>query len=260
MYVYLKHDGFYSHPDSDEKLDEYEFSRKLQDSLEIKGKVTFENVFDILIRYENIDLLFSSWTRGFKLQPFYEDLQKDPDIETDLNDLDFLELSWGAEIMTWEDDDCINRSEFEISTSMSGVDDSVKENGPDKSRYYSLSLSDLSDFKHLPIKLDEEFKIHKINDDYDVISESTKKWDIYNFIGTILNEISFHGYPEDHQKVVDSLNGTIDNMDNEELIPFEKVMIDMLEKKLVRLEENQKYEKAAKVRDEINEYKSKLKD
>ena len=264
--VILKSTGFYAYLDEEsntpEKLDGFEFSRRLTDTLEIEETITVENLFNILMEIEDdVNTLFRPWTRGFKLHKFYEDLNKDPDDEVD--NLDYIELSWKSEIYKWEDDDCVEQSNFEYYVDVCGIDDSVKEEDIDidNSRRYGIDLLSLSTYKHLPIKIENKFTITSIeNGEYKELIKSTKEWDVWNFVGGFLYEISFHGYPENHQEFIDKIKEVEDRIESgeEKLIPFEEVQIEFLEKKLKRLEEEEKYEKAAKVKAEIEELKSKL--
>lgn len=240
MIVNVKQDGFYY---ENEKIDDLRLY--LQNDIEIDEKVTIEDIFDYLMSIEDIDEVFSHWTRGFKLKPFYDEMKED-------NDSNFISivLSWVPEIFEWEDDDCNKQSEFTEYVSVSGICGDGQK--------YGISLTSMSDLKDCSITLNNTWKLTKNYSD--VITVAQKPFSLEDVIGGFLYEITFHGYPDSKKEVIDHLDAISERIESgeEEMIPHEKVRIGLLEKKLERLIENEKYEKAEKVKNEIIELSKKL--
>lgn len=245
----LRSDGFYY---GKEKIDD--ISIFMNYALEIKSKVTLEDLFNILISFdvdgtEDINYLFNSYTRGYDIKKYYEELNKETTEEINLI---YLMASWATDYCIYEDDDCVEHSELNDYISISGIDN--------KDEYYSISLTPLNELKDVILKIDNNYEIISFNDGKTkTLFKSKKDISVGEFIGGILYEISFHGYPDDKEVFLDSLNETVDMVDSGdmELIPHEEVILPYLEKELKRLVKEEKYEKAAKVQKEIDECKQK---
>jgi len=247
MIVDLRKTGFYL---DDELLDD--ISPYLQYELDIESNVTLEDIFDILNTLENLDITFNPWTRGHKLEPFYNELKSDPDpIEEDsleLNDIVSLNFGWVAELTEWENDDCEKESDMTEYVNMSGISESGD--------FYGLDFTPLNRLKNCIIDLDTKWKL--VKNYTETILETRKMFTLGDIIGTILYEVSFHGYPENRSVISKSLKEVVDRVDSgeEKMIPWENVKVGFLEKQLKRLVEEEKYEKAEKIRKEIEELKN----
>jgi hypothetical protein len=233
MIITIKKDGFYEGDDILESLgSSCHFTTFIEDN------VTLEDIFDSLIKYEEeVNVLFSPYTRGFKLRPYYEELKKNPDKETDIT---YLDVSRYFESFEYEDDDCKITNELNQSITITGFAEEMP---------YNIGLSHLNNLKNLPILLDKKVMFGDKQYEMD--------FTLMEVIGAILYEISYHGYPEDRNSVSEDLNEIAENIDSgtEKTISMDEMLIDFYEKELERLIENEKYEKAEKVKKHIEELK-----
>lgn len=242
----IKKDGFYF---EDEKVDD--LALHLNDDISIEEDITLENLFDILIEFEELDLLFKSWTRGFKFENYYEELKSDSDVKE--TEMLYLEVYNVAEYFSYVDDDCNTIKPYESYVSISGVS---------KETNYSISFTPLNSIKDLLVKVNEDYIIPREFDEdpkrQNPLFKGTKGISLYDFIGCILNEISFHGYREHKEEVMEELDDRIEKIDigEAETISHEDFMIEILEKDLKRLIKEEKFERAEMVKKEIEELKN----
>lgn len=239
--VKITKNGIYN--DNEKVID---LSYYLTESVELEN-VTLENLFDILNEFPNIDELFSSWTRGFKFQPYYNELKEN---NTDDSEFTRINFQWFPEVYEYENDDCEIESEFTEYVGVTAISLNTNDN-------YSLSLIPLNQFKDCLLVIDKKYVVKKNITDTILVSE--KEIDLFNFIGSLLYEISFHGYSEDKKEVMEDLNDISERIDmgEEEFIDSDELFIKWLEEDLERLVANEKYEKAEKVKKKIEEYKNK---
>jgi hypothetical protein len=283
MIVYIKKDGIYYRQFNKETKEE-SFSNieshmayYLQDIVSIDEDVTVEDLMNVLMQYEEqVDVLFMGHTRGFKLKPFFDNMNEEAPEGVGITDLDFIEFHWETDYTVYdkEVDGEDAGSNFHCGVGFSGIDDSVKENTTEKSRYYSMSLSPLNRWKELPMKINNEFIIEQFEKNSEtgvyerkVIMDSERDMTLYELIGGFLHEISWHGYPEDKEEVVSSLNESIEAVESgeAELIPWEKVQIDMkteqieeLKKEKEQLIAEERYEEVKEIDDAISNIESKI--
>jgi len=246
MLVLLKKDGLYYGKDKIEDI-----SLHLNCSLEIEGDVTLENLFDVLMTFgiEEINFLFNSWTLGYDIGKYYEYMQVESERDPELI---YLDVRWATDYFTYEDDDCVKQSEFSSYIDVSGVGEN---------EIFGISLTPIYELKDLILRIDNKFEIEDFSSRTKpkIIFTSIKEISLNEFIGGILHEISFHGYPEDKEMFCESLEETSALLDSGEMetISHDVFMLDILEKDLERLVSEEKFEKAAKVKKEIEEYKLK---
>ena len=270
--VILEKDGFYALDDDGEKHQITNLNAWMRNPIKIgedgSGYVTVGDLMSLLMKHENdIDYLFESYTRGHKLKPFYDEMVKSDD-NGDFDNIDFLELRWGTDYFEWEDDHCITEKDFSMHISASGVNDKVPENkhGFEESRYYSFSLSPVHHYKNIPLRINLTHKTYRRDEkengesEYIVLFEAETDMTLRDFIGGLLEEMSFHGHPEHREEVVTGLNEVDrDDLDTDDMISTDEFQLEILESDLKRLEENEKYEKAAKVKIEIDQLRERLK-
>jgi hypothetical protein len=240
MIVDLRKTGFYLDGEKITFISPY-----LQYNLNIEENVTLEDIFDALYNLEDIEISFNPWTRGHEFEPFYNELKSVPKKE---NDIISLHFGWVAEVTEWENDDCEMENEMYEYVNMSGISDD--------GNFYGLDFTPLSELKDCTISLDSKWKL--VKNYTETIFETKKEFNLGDIIGTLLYEISFHGYPENREETSESLKETMDRIENgeEETISWENVQVDFLEKQLERLVEEEKYEKAEKIRKRIEELKN----
>lgn len=248
--IQLKKDGLYY---GKEKLDE--ISSYLNYAIGIAEEVTLYDLFNIILEFdiEDINLLFNGWTRGFLIEKYYKYMISEVSDDDD-NELIYLDISWATDYFKYEDDDCVEQSDFSSYIDVSGSD------GKDT---YGISLTPINRLKDLIIRIDNTFEIfeYKGGPDIKSIFKSDKEISLYEFIGGILYEISFHGYPDDKNEIIKSLEETKDLIDSGdmEMISQDSFTLKFLKKDLARLIKDEKYEKAAKVKKEIEELEEKIK-
>lgn len=242
----LKKDGFYY---ENEKVEDLAYH--LNEEVSIEETVTLENLFDTLIEFKDLDLLFKSWTKGFEFKEYYNDLKTESsDKETDIL---YLEISNVSETMSYIDDDCVKSTEFDSYVNVTGMS---------KDDHYSISLSDLNTLKDLPIRINDKFIIYRDFDDdpkrENPLLNAKRYISVYDFIGSILSEISFHGYSKDKEDFIGVLDERLEEYElgDVETISHEDFMLEILEKDLKRLLKEEKYERAEMIKKEIEELKN----
>lgn len=209
-------------PDSD-------LPKFLGSHIELAEDVTFGRIFELCIQHKDIfNLVFYSNTRGFNIDHYIDDFNsKNTEKETEI---DYLEVCGYHEHMIFDKDDV----EDTIFYSLHGININTDMS-------YSISLSSLSSFKNIPIKFNDELKITidnglsfkdikkrglSIEDKYQTVHIAHLKITLFDFIAAILNDITFHGAPDNKKDFMDKLNKESDEI-NEKLKRGESVGYEM---------------------------------
>jgi hypothetical protein len=230
---------------------------------------TVEDLMTILKQNEaDIDNLFQSYTRGFLLSPYFEEMQL-PVLKEEKSKITKLIFSWSGEVDNVKE---FGKPKYAIS-------DCVHISGKvaDEKQSYSMSFTHLNEIKNATFKLDKKIKFshtdfgEKWDENRKTITKNffkgIKSFTLQDVIGAFLNEISFHGYPEDVDKVADDLDKRLANSKNEKTYSMEEVFLKfslksynaikekkLTKKNILRLEKLKKeidyYEKVLKEREE----------
>jgi hypothetical protein len=206
-FIYLKKTGFYTRFKKKYIPIDRAVSYYLHHFPKIEKGFTVADLMHLLKKHEeDIDFLFEAYTRGFLLQPFFEEmnLPENPENESKISELDF---SWGADVY----------NEKEFGKPLYSVADHVHISGIVKGEKdkYSLDFTPLNQIKKATFKLNKKYKISyfKTGEIWEedrkpetiVFFKGIKEFTLQDFIGGFLNEISFSGYPENKNKEAEKL-------------------------------------------------------
>lgn len=188
----------------------------LSDELKISKGVTFERIFDLCIQHKELfNQIFYSSTRGFDIDLFIDEYNRESDYDTEIT---YLSVS---RIMSkWHDD------YFDAYLHFGGVaENHVDENFGDEPYDCNMGVSftSINNLKHIEIRVDDSFDI--TDDKNKPIFEDKKPITLFDFISTILYEITWNGAPASRDERMDSLNSTVERIQNgeEEFYTMEKI-------------------------------------
>ncbi|MEX0995516.1 MAG: hypothetical protein WDZ45_00545 [Flavobacteriaceae bacterium] len=207
-FIYLKKTGFYTRFKKKYIPIDRSISYYLQHYPKVAKDFTVADLMNLLKKWEaDIDFLFESYTRGFLLQPFYEELNL-PKNQEKQNDISILEFSWSADVY----------NEKEFGKPLYSVSNYVHISGivKDEKEKYSLSFTPLNLIKNATFKLNKKYKVSyfKMGEIWEEdrkpeninFFKGIKEFTLQDFIGAFLNEISFSGYPESRNQEVKKLD------------------------------------------------------
>lgn len=216
--------------------------------------LTVEGFFEALKPYfDIINQVFKSYTRGFNLEPFYEEMLKEPEIDEIIQDVKYIEFYWVAEKSDWEDRvHSKEYSDFYIYSSYHGVVENKE------SANYSMSFVGLNNWKQYPLKLNTEIVCTEFKDGHNVLFSSTKKWSLFELLSDFLKELTFYGYPNHAKKVFDDLKERSENIKSEDCVSWEVVKLEWLEEELEEAKAIENYEGMRKIQEEIDKIKKEI--
>jgi len=224
------------------------FNRYLRQEVEFDENLTVKGFMNQLKPYKSeIEGTFEASTYGYKLQPYYDNIDLGP--EEGQDDIEEIEFYWAAEL--WD-------SIIEY-TSFHGYKN--KKDIP-----YSLCISPIKDWQNAKLILNKEYKVYNLNlkiDAYkDPILSTKKEFTLYQLLDCFLFELSYHGYPENQKEFAKTLEETSESINKGELktIPFEKVLLELKEQELEEFIKAEDYEKAEEIRIEIENLKNNIED
>lgn len=159
--------------------------------VELEENFTLEYLFNFIEKdSELINIIFASNLGRFSLQPFIDEIKKEPTEKGD-DDLKNIILHRSAEIDNYEDND------------YPSIEDSIDVSSESKNELkhinYGIEYVPLNNLKHLPLKLNKIFQIYDMTKDKKediILLEAEREYTIYEVVGEILYELSFAGEPE----------------------------------------------------------------
>lgn len=265
-FIFLKKTGFYTRYKKKYIQIERPISYYLQHFPKIENGFTVADLMFLLKKYEkDIDFLFQAYTRGFLLQPFFEEmlLPENSGRESKISELEF---SWSADVY----------NEKEFGKPLYSITDYVSISGMVKGEKakYSMSFTPLNEIKEATFKLNKNYKISYFKTG-EIWEENKKPEDILffkgiktltlqDFLGAFLNEISFSGYPESRVKEAKKLDEIHQRVvaGNEKYYSWEEVQLEFKTKEFKRLQKKKETKKnllrLAKLKKEIAYLKTKV--
>ncbi len=225
--IYLKKDGFFVKNDSGKivKINK-PISYYLQYGIKLEKGFNVEDLMNLLIQYEErIDLLFLSYTRGFHLRPFYEEMKIEYPIKERKSAC--IETYWCVDI--W------NSKELTVWPSAHEIWNKTQ---------YSLMCTPIYEIKHLPLKINnsfklEEFIVYKPSENkkpqLNKIFSGTKDFNLQDFIGGFLYEITWSGYPDQKNKATKELDERVEDVDSKTFISSDQMFLEIYENELEEL-------------------------
>lgn len=184
----------------------------LDEVIQIDDDFTLGDFFEMIACEEELfDIIFCSQLGGFPIKIYLDDVSKDPTGRDNGPVIDYIEIQWVAE--QWEFNGV---NEIEIYTDCHGWGDVEDYAGTGKTEKSGIAFefSPLADLKHLPLRLNEDFVMYKKNKfgpgekRKEVIIEGKKVFSVYEIIGSLLEEISFMGTPENRDEALQDILDT----------------------------------------------------
>ena len=205
----------------------------LNHRVELDGTFTLKDFFKIIAKEEDVyELVFASHLGHFPIHPYVDEaLNKECPLDDIPNEINHLELHWGAEI--WDDVKYyekhvkparekkkkgkklypLEEMNFDHEEPDPGYVPEVQiwsdfhgwglwrhnENTPEGTPAYggiAIEFSPIHHLTHLPIILNENFELYDVLDDNKLLLKGTRKFTVYDIFGSILSELSFMGSPE----------------------------------------------------------------
>ena len=210
----------YTKEENWDTIDEKDIAMYLASPIKIDEGVSFGRIFELCILHKDLfNVIFYAQLRGFKIEMWEEEFNLDPD-EKD-GDITYLEVYrilniWGGKISgeIW----------FDNYLSFHGIAENyVSKHSDGKEPYdqsFAVEFTPLNNLKEIEIRANEMFQITDSSGDKvgseDVIVDEKEPLTLFDFLGTILYEISFSGAPEQRDKKIDELNKRIENIDYED--------------------------------------------
>lgn len=207
--------------------------------VELEEGITVEHIMNLLaLNMEHTDFMFDSSLGGHQFKSFYEELQEDAKPDENLS---YMEIAHELDVLTPD-----NLDLFSVAR-MRGVGKNLE--------LFSIEFAPLSTYKKFEIRLNQDFIVKKIDDSNheSVVLSCKKSFTLFDVIHAVLFEMSYYGGPEERNKVLNEILGSleVDKIDAFRL--SNKDDIHSLRKRLKDLIDEEDYEEAAKVRDKINE-------
>lgn len=232
-----------------------EISFYYRDLVELAPDLTFGGLFQTLEPYlVKLENHFLAETGKWPLLPFFEAIKGDM-----TEDLNFTEIqfSWSYDYFEY-----LDRKTGKTEKSLDhyihlGALGVVDENGVGN---YSLSFVELNNIKNVPVRIIKDCQIFGM-DRKTPILEFEKEMNLHDFIGALFNEITFYGSPARAKEQLEVLNERCNIEYNEEdLIPWENIQLEMLNGELEEALGEEDYEWAERIRLEIEKVKFKQND
>lgn len=217
------HNGY--SPEDLENISISDISKYLGDPIKIEEGVTFGRIFDICIMNRDIfNTIFYSFTRGYNIDMFIDDYVNEVEDDDHVSAIDYLHVYRTYEHMIF-DDGTVDHS---YSYGFGGVG-KADEHGVIN---YGVGFTSLSKLKDLPIKTDNELditvdtgksfdEVETLEEKYVLVHKADIPITLFNFIGAILFEISFHGTPKDRNDFADNLTETARQVESGEMETYE---------------------------------------
>lgn len=230
------------------------FVNYLDHTVMIDDDVTVMDLFNIIeLNSEVVDSFFNCSLGGHDLGDFLQDIKKDADPD------DLLCYAEFAHECMMIDGKLLHTVRF------GAVGFSIFEE--DKLVQHSLELNPIATYKHLKLKINQNFRISAAEPDdgeisKNVLFECEKDMTLYDIFHSLLYEISFNGSPDTRDKIFEHLKSeTIDNLEANDpefasnnpqlIIAGIDVKIHNLETELNEAINMEDYETSATIRDKI---------
>lgn len=207
-FIYLKKSGLYTRFAKKYSKIDQPISYYLHHTPVLERGFTVLHFMQILKEYENeVDLIFMAYSRGFKIDPFYQEIVLPITKEVE-SKIDYLEFSWSGSIDNLKE---FGKPKYEMYDSVH-----ITGKGNNSKERYGIGLSDLNEIKEATFKLNNriEFKTIDFGEIWNenrkpvtqVFFKGIKPFVFENIIGTFINEITFYGYKEHRTKFIERLD------------------------------------------------------
>lgn len=184
-------------------------------SIELDDDTLFDDIWNLIVQdYEVYSVIFSEKLGGFPLELFIDQYRKpindESEDENPENKVETLEAYWLIKIETFK-----NKTYFHASSELHGygpqsytdhAGNVIKKNGG-----WSLSFLPINEYKRFKLRLKNTANIRNKNLDNNNFSnyEALVSWTVYDLLSAILEEISFHGSPNDQLRQIHELDQSL---------------------------------------------------
>jgi len=246
-----------------EPMEEDGISWNYDDCVEFDDDLTIEGFMDALEPYfDIIDEHFASYSRGYKMRHYYDQMKKPGADEIKDDEISHIEFYWSYELQEYTDyTNGKKESNLEVYASFHGK-------GSDGTNY-SFSMSPINNWKQYNFKLNPLINCIKFNRNVNsglanwiTVFESKKQFTLHDVIKYFLYEITFYGYTDTIEQIADKLAEIPDKIISVGMHAndIRKWEIESLKKELKFAEENDDFERAIEIRDRIKELEKRLDD
>jgi len=240
--IYLKKNGIFRDNDYGPDCEDYIYEEvksvipHLNSGIKVDDDFTFKDLFKIIEDdKEMFDIVFSSHLGNYPIQCFIDDINTPKEVDDD-EKIDYLLVSKYIEVFNhlkyyekhkddppmsglfadWyqerpENDD----SDISIFTGISGIAEA-------KDIPYGIGCCSLYELKDLPLKIEKKMRIYDSNENSTVYEGELDVFSVFDFFGTILDEISFYGSPVEKDVTLEELNEEFKNI--EDMRVFENII------------------------------------
>lgn len=229
---------------------------------EIRPDVTVEDFMRHLEKHESvIDYCFSDYSKGIPLRLFLNEMENE---KTD-SDLGEVELFWEGEIMNG-DLAIIGYLRAFLS------EERANELGKDSDIPHEINFLPINVWKNCRFLLNENLMITnsgKMNEvRKDLVFEGFYRWTFFEVVSNFLGELSLNGSPDERNKLLSQMedgkhdiNEIAKNKEQAEFwLSFMSTELDDLNAAMDKALEKEEYEKASKIKENIENVEKELND
>lgn len=150
----------------------------------IEPDVTVGDICDFVRRHQGLKDFISCYSHCKDIDAFHEELVD----EKPCDYLDVIEFYWSGSV---------NEDEVEYAARMHGLNGS--------SDVYGLDFCTLGSIKHLPVRLNSEFKLYDTGSHDETRFSGKKEFSLLQILDSLYWEISYYGSPQERDKLVEEM-------------------------------------------------------
>ena len=197
----------------------------LREEVQLSEDYTLADLFEILGRdVDNYDIIFGSELGHHPFELFMNDINAEAPVIDGDDKMEFLEVQWTCECDDYTAKGYSWGKSIEFNTDFHGWgtwDDDENSPHPDGTKGgFAIEYTPLAELKHYPLKLKTKTKIYLDNGQYEedetggmnypVLFEGEKCFSVYDFLSSILYEISWGGSPEDRDETFKEITDDVE--------------------------------------------------
>ena len=198
------------------KIPEDQLPMFLSDEIKIAKGVKFKRIFDLCILHKELfNKIFYSSTRGFDIDMFIDEYNKVGEKESEITYLYVSRI-----LSKWHKD------YFDAYLNFGGIAENYTDEYNDEPYDCNMSVSftPLYSLKNIEIRVDDAFIIS--GEKNETLFKDKKPITLFDFLSTILYEITWNGAPDNRNEKLEELNTTAQRIKNGEEELFELKEID----------------------------------
>lgn len=256
--ITISNEGIFN--DNNERIPETEIPFLLPEYTKFSDDLKFYSFFNLLLENQPfIDKVFRKNLGEYSLLDFSTDYNKPSDVKKTFT----LRVGWVS--ILYPDGDLILVPEFD---GYEKINDEVQSISIEFVPLCQLRMLNLTQAMSVKI-LDPDNPV--LNGKEKIIIQAFKGFTLFEIIQAVLNEVSYHGTPDERDESLNNLNAEFDEITNKiksgeikqlDLKEFDKVILEANLKsyndELQQYIDNEEYEKAAELKKEIEKLTNKL--